>query len=290
MRATRRCDASELIERAAAVRSDPLAAWVRGRLRLQLAHWRHAAPWRRNDNGNELAPRAARSGRSLEAYLRARLMALAREPDVDGTRGSLVRTPQHASRRPAAAMPGGRPRVERRTCVRPVRAERKPGPVVGGHLSRAAVAGRLQRPHPGGRRAASCLPYWVLLRVGFAWQAGRPAPGGLLHHRCTLAVRRRRFVSVALSLGSPPLGVTQHPALRSPDFPRTRRARNRLFDSPAECSIAPRRSPRRLPSSVRRFAKRAPTVDRIVGRPVRCPILLARHMHDAVRAKRGEAA
>jgi len=26
--------------------------------------------------------------------------------------------------------------------------------------------------------------------------------------------------SVALALGSPPLGVTQHPALRSSDFPR----------------------------------------------------------------------
>lgn len=39
--------------------------------------------------------------------------------------------------------------------------------------------------------------------------AGSNAPGG-------------RYVSVALSLGSPPLAVNQHPALRSSDFPRPR--------------------------------------------------------------------
>ncbi len=31
----------------------------------------------------------------------------------------------------------------------------------------------------------------------------------------------RRYLSVALALGSPPLGVTQHPALWSSDFPQT---------------------------------------------------------------------
>jgi hypothetical protein len=54
--------------------------------------------------------------------------------------------------------------------------------------------------------------------------------GALLPHRFTLtrssciAARRSTqapggLFSVALSLGSPPLDVIQHPALRSPDFP-----------------------------------------------------------------------
>lgn len=41
---------------------------------------------------------------------------------------------------------------------------------------------------------------------------------GLCWHVCCSG---RRYVSVALSSGSPPLGVTQHPALCSSDFPRT---------------------------------------------------------------------
>ncbi len=50
--------------------------------------------------------------------------------------------------------------------------------------------------------------------------------GGLLHHRFTLAARPCRstagggLFSVALSRGSPRVGVTHHPALWSPDLPR----------------------------------------------------------------------
>jgi len=43
--------------------------------------------------------------------------------------------------------------------------------------------------------------------------------GGLLHHLFTLT-HAGGMLSVALSVGSPRLGVTQHPALWSPDFPR----------------------------------------------------------------------
>jgi len=50
--------------------------------------------------------------------------------------------------------------------------------------------------------------------------------GELLPHRFTLTAfhsdEERKdggLLSVALSVGFPPLGVTQHPALRSPDFP-----------------------------------------------------------------------
>src|SRR5262252_8495561 len=47
--------------------------------------------------------------------------------------------------------------------------------------------------------------------------------GGLLHHRFTLTARPEPgggLFSVALSRGSPRVGVTDHPALRSPDLPR----------------------------------------------------------------------
>jgi len=52
--------------------------------------------------------------------------------------------------------------------------------------------------------------------------------GGLLHHLFTLTDRQcsKRitviggFFSVALACGFPRVGVTHHPALRSPDFPR----------------------------------------------------------------------
>src|SRR5699024_9749236 len=48
--------------------------------------------------------------------------------------------------------------------------------------------------------------------------------GGLLHHPFTLTASaeagRGGFLSVALSRGSPRVGVTHHPALWSPDFPR----------------------------------------------------------------------
>jgi len=49
----------------------------------------------------------------------------------------------------------------------------------------------------------------------------RPALTRPLHPYCRRwSNRPQRYLSVALSLGSPPLGITQHPALWSPDFPR----------------------------------------------------------------------
>lgn len=71
-----------------------------------------------------------------------------------------------------------------------------------------------------GRRIAS---YSVLLRMGFtcALSVTSQAVGSYpaippLHG---LAMR---YISVALSLGSPPPDVIRHPALRSPDFPHLR--------------------------------------------------------------------
>jgi len=55
--------------------------------------------------------------------------------------------------------------------------------------------------------------------MGFAQPTGHPAAGELLPHHFTLTRKIGRCVSVALSVGSPLLGVTQHPARRSSDFP-----------------------------------------------------------------------
>ena len=69
------------------------------------------------------------------------------------------------------------------------------------------------------QRAASSLPYLVLLRMGFTKPANHLTAGALLPHRFILTGKAGGLFSVALSLGSPPLDVIQHPALRSSDFP-----------------------------------------------------------------------
>jgi hypothetical protein len=115
----------------------------------------------------------------------------------------------------------------------------------GGHPSRPAVAGRLQRPtrrhragHPRSpaQRAVSGAPFG--LAPGGVYRAvpvTRDA-GGLLHHRFTLTpLARGGLFSVALSRGSPRVAVSNHPALRSPDFPRQARYRARR-DRPANSS------------------------------------------------------
>ena len=67
--------------------------------------------------------------------------------------------------------------------------------------------------------AGNLVPsYSVLLRTGFSWHGNRFPSGGLLPHLFTLTPKGRYF-SVALSFGLHQLGVTQRPALWSPDFP-----------------------------------------------------------------------
>jgi len=105
-------------------------------------------------------------------------------------------------------------------------AGRKPSSVPGcpgdDHSSRTPVARGLQRPtrelragHP------QTLPYLVLLQVGFSKPAMSPLP--LVSSYLTFSplpwTYHGGLVSEALSLGLPPLGITQHPALWSSDFP-----------------------------------------------------------------------
>src|SRR5437870_6543907 len=92
---------------------------------------------------------------------------------------------------------------------------------------------------PGDAAGRLISPYVALHRAGFSQVSGHPEPRALLPHDCTLTLHPSiargagRYVSVALSLWSPPLGVTQRPALWCPDFP------------PKTCGL--RRSPGLLP-------------------------------------------
>ena len=105
-------------------------------------------------------------------------------------------------------------------------AGRKPSSVPGcpgdDHSSRTPVTRGLQQPtrelragHP------QTLPYLVLLQVGFSKPAMSPLP--LVSSYLTFSplpwTYHGGLVSEALSLGLPPLGITQHPALWSSDFP-----------------------------------------------------------------------
>jgi len=75
---------------------------------------------------------------------------------------------------------------------------------------------------PEDRPGVLVSSYLALLHVGFAQPTGHPAAGELLPHHFTLtptSPTSGRCVSVALSVGLPRLGVTQHDARWSSDFP-----------------------------------------------------------------------
>ena len=113
-----------------------------------------------------------------------------------------------------------------------------------GHTLPYASSDRTRRPRAS-YPYPTCGPRWeqvgtplylVLLRVGFtelpmspselvrSYRTVSPLPGhGVRQHCARQSCRNARqpggLFSVALSLGSPPLDVIQHPALWSPDFP-----------------------------------------------------------------------
>ncbi len=94
----------------------------------------------------------------------------------------------------------------------------------GDHSSRPWIAPGLER-RPGGlgegTLGSKARLLFVLLRVGFTMRPSSPRA------RCALTAPFHPYrtqgsgglLSVALSFGSPRLGVTQHPALGSSDFP-----------------------------------------------------------------------
>ncbi len=103
----------------------------------------------------------------------------------------------------------------------------------GGHLSRASVACRLQQPT---RRSNETGRLSLLL--GLAPDGGcLAAPvtrgaGRLLPYLFTLAGLNPAVCFCGPVRGSPRLGVTQHRALRSPDFPRPKPATGRFRPRP----------------------------------------------------------
>jgi len=115
-----------------------------------------------------------------------------------------------------------------------VKEGRKPGSVLfpgypkksDDHSSRTTVADGLKQPDPGTSNGPpSSVPLFGLAPDG-VYRAPDVAAGSgeLLPHPFTL-IRRGSMswadglLSVALSLGSPPVPVKNHPVLRSPDFP-----------------------------------------------------------------------
>ncbi len=119
----------------------------------------------------------------------------------------------------------------------------------GRHSSRMTVTGHLKQPTRG-RDGPSHVPlYSVLLQAGFTM----PPPvtgrrGALLPHPFTLAgglLPAGGLLSVALSLGSPPPGVTRRPALWSPDFPpASRRMPAAARPTPGRSTHGPTNGPR----------------------------------------------
>ena len=95
-----------------------------------------------------------------------------------------------------------------------------------------------QTPRPKPQGPSDLAPGGVYRAAAVACGAG-----GLLHHRFTLTLgpasgrAKGGLFSVALSRGSPRVGVTDHPALRSPDLPhRVSSRRGRPAGSPAAAS------------------------------------------------------
>src|ERR1700744_2696903 len=112
-------------------------------------------------------------------------------------------------------------------------------------------------------RREPLAPLLTLLRVGFTEPPQSPAALVVSYTTVSPLPRRWRrggLFSVALSRGSPRVGVTDHPALWSPDLPhRTCARRDRPADSPAFRIRPFRRACGRLSSGssgTRRFFQR----------------------------------
>ena len=97
----------------------------------------------------------------------------------------------------------------------------------GDHSSWTAVARCLFAAYPGVVGEADHLssPIWPCSERGLPCRFRRRKRGELLPHLFTLTRNPKApggMFSVALSVGSPPLGVTQRPVLWSSDFPHLR--------------------------------------------------------------------
>ena len=109
-----------------------------------------------------------------------------------------------------------------------MRASRKPSsvrdfrPWVTIYLGLSLPAGSCDYQERDGPPLNALIP--ILHRVGFTGRTSRQAAGELLPRLSILTAQVRRYISVALSLESPPPDVIRHPALWSSDFPHTDKA------------------------------------------------------------------
>src|SRR6185437_15375176 len=99
----------------------------------------------------------------------------------------------------------------------------KPGSVVDSHSSRRYVAATLKQPTRIQRGPRQWIPIWSCSRWGLPYRS--VARLAVRSYRTISPLpafrrRRRRYLSVALSVGLRRPGVTWHLALWSPDFPR----------------------------------------------------------------------
>ena len=107
----------------------------------------------------------------------------------------------------------------------------KPGSVVDSHSSRRYVTATLKQPTRIQRGPRQRIPIWSCSRWGLPCRSV-----ARLAVRSSLTIsplpafrrRRRRYLSVALSVGLRRPGVTWHLALWSPDFPRHPEGMTRL--------------------------------------------------------------
>jgi len=128
----------------------------------------------------------------------------------------------------------GRPRPSLVVAARPGRSPAGPAcslaasRPVGGILSpgrNAPEGGHPSMRPTWGHRAGSPSHAWPCSGWGLPSRSGRPDRWCALtapFHPCLCLAAIGGLLSVALSFGSPRLAVSQHPALRSPDLPRTR--------------------------------------------------------------------
>ena len=139
-------------------------------------------------------------------------------------------------------------RYQPRRARRPVSRVLYPPPAGDDHSSGTPVTGRLVRPTRTAARKPTCwrnqpaVPIWSCSRWGLPCRFRCRPRGALLPHPFTLTHQPRRtggLLSVALSLGSPPPGITRHRVSMEPglsSLPR-RSTKERPSDRLAEGSI-----------------------------------------------------
>ena len=163
-----------------------------------------------------------------------------------------------------------------------------PPPAGDGHSSGTPVTGRLVRPtraaaaetRPRRRsRDPGAAPTWSCSRWGLPCRRRCRRRGALLPHPFTLARWPKRaggLLSVALSLGSPPPGVTRHRVPVEPGLSSPRRSAERpsghlaplLGGIGGGCGQEPVRSASSLSASSSQRASAAASAGRAAARPV----------------------